>query len=145
MLELSKNAFGRLVLGQAEVAPVRAFPVTNPQSGISLVDSNGKELAWIANLEDLEDNERKLVEEALQAREFLPEILRLSSVSRHAAPCEWRVETDKGKTAFKLDSEDDIRRISSSLVVTDSHGVSFLIRDPAALDRHSRRLLGSFL
>ena len=145
MLELSKNAFGRLVLGQAEVAPVRAFPVTNPQSGISLVDSNGREVAWIANLEDLEGGERRLVEEALQAREFLPEILRLFSVSRHAAPCEWHVETDKGKTAFTLDSEDDIRRISPSLVVTDSHGVSFLIRDPAALDRHSRRLLGSFL
>lgn len=145
MLELSKNPFGRLVLGNTEVAPIRAFPVTRPRSGISLVDSNGKELAWIANLDDLEERERKLVEEALQAREFLPEILRLYSVSRHAAPCEWRVETDKGKTAFTLDSEDDIRRVSSSLVVTDSHGVSFMIRDPAALDRLSRRLLGSFL
>jgi hypothetical protein len=145
MLELSKNSFGRLVFGKTEVVPIRAFPVTSPRSGISLADSNGKELAWIENLDDLEEGDRKLVEEALQAREFLPEILRLSSVSRHAAPCEWRVETDKGKTAFTLDSEDDIRRVSSHLVVTDSHGVSFLIKDPAALDRHSRRLLASFL
>lgn len=145
MLDLSKNPFGRLLLGSTEVVPVRAFPVTFPDSGISLVDSNGKELAWIRHLEDLDEQEKALVEEALASREFLPEIIRLLSVSRHAAPCEWLVETDRGKTSFTLKSEDDIRRIHPSLIVTDSHGASFLIKNPSALDRHSRRLLGSFL
>ena len=145
MIELSRNAFGRLVLGGIEVSPVRAFPVTAPDSGISLVDSNGHELAWIDRLEDLDEKTRSLVSDALAAREFLPEILHLSSVSRRAAPCTWQVETDRGQTAFVLKSEDDIRKIHPSLIVTDSHGVCFLIRDLSALDAHSRKLLAGFL
>ena len=149
--ELSRNAFGRLVLkndaGVHEgVVPVRAFPVTAPGEGVALVSAQGRELAWIASLEGLPGAARILLEEALRDREFMPEILRLASVSGNAAPCEWKVKTDRGETAFTLKSEDDIRRISpSALILTDSHGVNFLIKNPADLDRHSRKLLGRFL
>jgi len=50
---LERNAFGRLVLTDAQgglhehVIPVRAFPVTSPDRGLSLVSSDGHELAWI--------------------------------------------------------------------------------------------------
>ena len=149
--ELARNAFGRLVLkndsGVHEgVVPVRAFPVTAPGKGIALMSAQGRELAWIASLESLSDESRILLEEALRDREFMPEILSLVSVSGYAAPCEWKVKTDRGETAFTLKSEDDIRRISSSaLILTDSHGVNFLIKNPADLDRHSKKLLGRFL
>ncbi len=149
--ELARNAFGRLVLkndsGAHEgVVPVRAFPVTAPGKGIALMSAQGRELAWIASLESLSDESRILLEEALRDREFMPEILSLVSVSGYAAPCEWKVKTDRGETAFTLKSEDDIRRISSSaLILTDSHGVNFLIKNPADLDRHSKKLLGRFL
>ncbi len=149
--ELARNAFGRLVLkndaGVHEgVVPVRAFPVTAPGEGVALVSAQGRELAWIASLEGLPGAARILLEEALRDREFMPEILRLVSVSGNAAPCEWKVKTDRGETAFTLKSEDDIRRISpSALILTDSHGVNFLIKNPADLDRHSKKLLGRFL
>ena len=149
--ELFRNAFGRLVLKNDEgahegVVPVRAFPVTAPGEGIALMSAQGRELAWIASMEALPDAARILLEEALREREFMPEILRLVSVSGYAAPCEWKVKTDRGETAFTLKSEDDIRRISpSALILTDSHGVNFLIKNPADLDRHSKKLLGRFL
>ena len=149
--ELARNAFGRLVLkndaGVHEgVVPVRAFPVTAPGEGVALVSAQGRELAWIASLEGLPGAARILLEEALRDREFMPEILCLVSVSGYAAPCEWKVKTDRGETAFTLKSEDDIRRISpSALILTDSHGVNFLIKNPADLDRHSKKLLGRFL
>lgn len=149
--ELARNAFGRLVLKNDEgvhegVAPVRAFPVTAPGEGVALMSAQGRELAWIASMGALPDTTRILLEEALREREFMPEILRLVSVSGYAAPCEWKVETDRGDTAFTLKSEDDIRRISpSALILTDSHGVNFLIKNPADLDRHSKKLLGRFL
>ena len=42
--------------------------------------------------------------------------------------------------------EEDIRRLTvSSLMITDSHGIHFLIRDRLALDRHSIKLLDHFL
>ena len=149
--ELSRNAFGRLVLkndaGVHEgVVPVKAFPVTAPGKGIALMSAQGRELAWVASMEALPDTARILLEEALRDREFMPEILCLVSVSGYAAPCEWKVKTDRGETAFTLKSEDDIRRISpSALILTDSHGVNFLIKNPADLDRHSKKLLGRFL
>lgn len=149
--ELTRNAFGRLVLkndaGVHEgVVPVKAFPVTAPGEGIALMSAQGRELAWVASMEALPDTARILLEEALRDREFMPEILCLVSVSGYAAPCEWKVKTDRGETAFTLKSEDDIRRISpSALILTDSHGVNFLIKNPADLDRHSKKLLGRFL
>jgi uncharacterized ferredoxin-like protein len=45
-----------------------------------------------------------------------------------------------------LKGEEDIRRIAhATLLIADSHGVQFLIRDTDALDKASRKLLDRFL
>ncbi len=149
---LSRNASGRLVFTSATgevfegVVPVRAFPITSPEEGFALVTAEGRELAWIARLADLPEPDRLLVDEELAAREFLPEIRRLVQVSSFATPSTWTVETDRGPSVFVLKGEDDIRRLSHSmLLVTDSSGVHYLVRDHARLDRASRRLLDRFL
>ncbi len=56
------------------------------------------------------------------------------------------VETDRGDTRFILKGKDDIRRFgTSSLLIADSHGIQFLIRDLNGLDKVSRKLLDRFL
>jgi hypothetical protein len=86
------------------------------------------------------------VEDELARREFVPEIRRLHRVSSFATPSTWEVETDRGETSFVLRGEEDIRRLGvSALLIADSHGIQFLIRDLSALDRHSRKLLDRFL
>jgi hypothetical protein len=149
---LIRNAFGRLVLttpvGEVHdgVIPVRAFPISSPGDGIALISPDGHELAWIDHLEDLPAPVRALVDEELASREFVPEIRRLRQVSSFATPSIWDVETDRGDTSFVLKGEEDIRRIGGSgLLVADSHGVLFLVRDLGALDHASRRLLDRFL
>ena len=149
---LIRNAFGRLVLttpvGEVHdgVVPVRAFPISSPGDGIALMSPDGHELAWIDHLEDLPPPVRALVDEELASREFVPEIRRLRQVSSFATPSIWDVETDRGDTSFVLKGEEDIRRIGGSgLLVADSHGVLFLVRDLGALDHASRRLLDRFL
>jgi hypothetical protein len=149
---LIRNAFGRLVLttpvGEVHdgVIPVRAFPISSPGDGIALMSPDGHELAWIDHLEDLPAPVRALVDEELASREFVPEIRRLRQVSSFATPSIWDVETDRGDTSFVLKGEEDIRRIGGSgLLVADSHGVLFLVRDLGALDHASRRLLDRFL
>jgi hypothetical protein len=149
---LIRNAFGRLVLTTPEgevhdgVVPVRAFPISSPGDGIALMSTKGHEIAWIDRLEDLPTPIRTLVDEELASREFVPEILRLRHVSSFATPSLWEVETDRGETSFVLKGEDDIRRLGrSALLIADSHGVLFLVRDLAALDHGSRRLLDRFL
>lgn len=150
--QLSRDTFGRLVftelsgLVQENVVPVRSFPITDPDQGIALIDAHGHELAWIDRLADLPQEYRALVESELANREFIPEIKRLLKVSGFVTPSTWQVETDRGEAIFILKGEEDIRRLTvSSLMITDSHGIHFLIRDRLALDRHSRKLLDHFL
>ena len=82
----------------------------------------------------------------LATREFIPEIRRIRNVSSFVTPSTWHVETDRGKTSFILKGEEDIRRLASpSLLIADSHGVQFLIRDRFSLDHHSRKILDRFL
>jgi hypothetical protein len=129
-----------------QVIAVRAFPVAAPDEGVALVDAEGHELLWIAALDDLSTALRANVERALTQREFMPRILKLNGVSSVVAPCTWDIETDRGNTSLQLKGEEDIRRLSATvLLVTDSHGVQFLIRDLDQMDRHSRKLLDRFL
>jgi len=149
---LRRDAFGKLVLTNAEgeefvgVAPVRSFPVQAPTKGISLVRDGGKEAAWIDDLETMPADIRALVTEELDGREFMPEILSIQSVSSFATPSTWTVRTDRGDTEFVLKGEEDIRRLGAySLLIADSHGIHFLIRDMFAIDKGSRKILDRFL
>jgi hypothetical protein len=111
-----------------------------------LVDGDGKELLWIPNLNMLADAVRARVLKAIKQREFMPQILKLYGVSGFLTPSTWDIETDRGRTSLLLKGEEDIRRLSASvLLVTDGHGVQFLIRDLAQMDRYSRKLLDRFL
>ena len=150
--QLKRQAAGQLVLIDAGnkshvgVVPVRAFPLAAPDEGISLVSTEGHELAWIEQLQELPEAMRALMQEELALRDFVPEILRLESVSSFGTPSVWTVETDRGVTSFILKGEEDIRRLGrSALQIAGSEGVQYSVRDMTALDRASRKLLERFL
>lgn len=149
---LSHNLFGKLVFTASDgtvhsnILPVRAFPIAAPQQDIALVSEEGHELAWITDLASLSEGNRKLLEAELASREFMPELLELQQVSSFATPSTWEVKTDRGHTSFILKAEEDIRRLSqTTLLIADSNGIHYLIRDVQKLDRHSRKLLDRFL
>lgn len=147
---LSRDAFGRLVWQGGAVSqtvvPVRSFPVSAPDQGISLVDADGHEVCWIDDLAQLPVDALALITQELAGREFTPEIQRILSVSSYATPSQWRVLTDRGETTFTLKGEEDIRRLSGgTLLIADHAGVHFLLRNVHALDTPSRRLLDHFL
>ncbi|OGU49615.1 MAG: hypothetical protein A2199_10705 [Hydrogenophilales bacterium RIFOXYA1_FULL_63_33] len=150
--QLTRDPHGRLLLTASDgsehagVQPVRAFPLAAPAEGIALMGTDGHELAWIDHLGDLPEATRNLVEAELASREFMPEIRRLRQVSTFATPSTWTVETDRGETRFILKGEEDIRRLgAAALLISDSHGVQYLIRDLSRLDKTSRRLLDRFM
>ncbi len=150
--KLSRNAAGRLVLTDADgethagIVPVRAFPISAPDEGVSLLGEDGHELRWIERLSDLPAEARALLEAELALREFMPEITQIHQVSSFATPSKWQVSTDRGETELLLKAEDHIRRLNhTTLLITDGHGVSFLVRNIKALDQHSRKLLDRFL
>ncbi|MCC2956050.1 DUF1854 domain-containing protein [Massilia sp. IC2-477] len=150
--QLRRDPFGKLVLTTAEgeehvgVIPVRAFPIQAPTRGISLVREGGKEVAWIDDLAELPEAVRTLVQEEIEGREFIPEILHIKDVSSFATPCTWFVTTDRGDTEFVLKVDEDIRRVGeASLLIADNHGINFLVRDMFHIDKHSRKILDRFL
>src|SRR3569832_1846000 len=134
--QLTRAPHGRLLLTvsdgseHAGVQPVRAFPLAAPAEGIALMGTDGHELAWIDHLDDLPEATRNLVEAELASREFMPEIRRLRQVSTFATPSTWTVETARGETRFILKGEEDIRHLgAAALLISDSHGVQYLLRD----------------
>lgn len=150
--QLHRNPFGRLVLTTPQgdvidgVVPIRAFPIQSPDNGISLIDTLGHEVAWVEQLAELPEPTQSLIREELQAREFMPGILSIESVTSFSTPCTWRVKTDRGDTTFVLRGGEDIRHVGATiLLVTDSHGIQFLIRDASTLSRESRKILDRFL
>ncbi len=149
---LSKNTFGQLCLrtedGQffEQVLPVKAFPISLPGECIALVDRDGHELVWLENLNQISADNQAIIKEELANREFMPVLTRISEVSSFATPSTWTVETSRGATQFVLKGEEDIRRISKdTYLISDNHGVQYLIENIQLLDKHSRRLLDRFL
>jgi hypothetical protein len=148
---LERDALGRLVFIDAAgvphigVYPVRAFPITEPDAGISIMDQSGKEFYWFDGITAIPDGELTLIEEELAAREFMPVIEKITKVSTFATPSIWDIETDRGPTRIRLKGEEDIRRIAgNTLLIADSNGLQFLIKDSTRLDKLSKKLLDRF-
>jgi Domain of unknown function (DUF1854) len=150
---LERTPFGKLVLTNESgecfegVVPVRAFPIQSPEDGISLVSTDGKEVAWVDMLSDVPQSAQDLIRAELATREFMPVIERIVSVTSYSTPCTWTVETDRGTTEFVLRGDEDIRRIGkdNALLIADAHGIQYLVRDQFAMDTHSKRVLDRFL
>ena len=152
VFRLRRDSFGKLIITLENgeewvgVTPVRAFPIQAPTRGISLVRDGGKEVAWIDDLDDVPTDIAQLIRDEIDGREFIPEILAIKDVSSFATPCTWFVKTDRGDTEFVLKLDEDIRRIGeTALLVADSHGINFLVRDMFKIDKHSRKILDRFL
>ena len=149
--QLDRDALGRLVFIDATgirhsgVHPVRAFPITAPGVGIGIMDQSGKELYWYPEVANIAEAEMVLIEEELAAREFMPVIEKITKVSTFATPSIWDIETDRGPTRIRLKGEEDIRRIAgNTLLIADSNGLQFLIKDATQLDKLSKKLLDRF-
>ncbi|WP_370530018.1 MULTISPECIES: DUF1854 domain-containing protein [Ramlibacter] len=152
MVRLERNRFGRLVLTLADgtvhegVVPVRAFPLAAPEEGVSLVGAEGRELAWVPHLDELQPQDRALIDDELAGREFVPTVQRIEAVSSFSTPSTWSVVTDRGSTRFVLKGEEDIRQLGNgALLIASAEGINFRIADRWGLDRKSRGVLERFL
>ena len=133
---LERDQWGQLVFigadgkKHANVAPVALFPISQPETWISIRTADGTELACIEDPRTLPADVWQLLKEDLSRREFVPMIRRIVRVSGNTEPCEWQVETDRGPTRFVLKSEDDVRRIGEhEILILDAHGTRYHIPD----------------
>lgn len=150
--QLSLDSWNRLVYtdssGDEHVAVevIHAFPFSDPDRWIALINEASQELALIEDLNQLPANERELVRRELARREFVPQIERITRIDRLANSSEWDVETDRGRTRLTVKSEEDVRRLPGrKALVIDAQGIRYLIDDLRLLDGTSRRLLDHYL
>lgn len=148
---LERDALANLIFIDAKgdrhigVYPVRAFPITAPAAGIGIMNQSGNEVCWFPDVALIPEAELMLIEEELAAREFMPVIEKITQVSTFATPSIWDIETDRGPTRIRLKGEEDIRRIAgNTLLIADSNGLQFLIKDATQLDKVSKKLLDRF-
>jgi hypothetical protein len=150
---LEHDAWGRLVLSCADgrryvdVEPARAFPISGPEGFVSICDAEGHELTCIENLGSLQPEIRRILEEDLARREFVPVVSRIWRVIADHDPSEWQIVTDRGSTTFLMeDSDNDVRRLGTyRILLVDTHGIRYLIPDTRRLDSASRRILERYL
>jgi hypothetical protein len=149
--QLERDALGNLIFidvkGERHIGvyPVRAFPITAPSAGVGIMNQSGKEVCWFPDVALISEEELLLIEEELAAREFMPVIERITQVSTFATPSIWDIETDRGPTRIRLKAEEDIRRIAgNTLLIADSNGLQFIIKDSTQLDKVSKKLLDRF-
>lgn len=123
----------------ADVDVLRAFPVSAPAGPVAVVGDNDAELVWIESLDAVAPELRRLIEEELGRREFLPTIERILTVS-DGEPAEWSVLTDRGPHRFTVGHADDILRLpDGGAAITDTFGLRYTIPSIARLDGRSRR------
>jgi hypothetical protein len=150
---LEFDAWGQLMLSCPDgrrfvgVEPVRAFPISHPQGLLSICDAEGHELTCIEDPSVLRPEVRRMLEEELGRREFVPVVRRIKRVMADSDPSEWQIVTDRGPTTFLMeDSDNDVRRLGvNRILLVDTHGIRYLIADASRLDAGSRRILERYL
>jgi hypothetical protein len=150
-IRLEHDAFGRLVLIQPDgrrfegLVPVRCYPFSAPGQWVSLCDEHGHEVACLPDLSRLPDEARRVLDEEIAQREFIPVIQQIESIVPENEPSTWSVITDRGPTRFLLHTEDHIRRLGPGALIMDVNGIRFHLPDLNRLDPKSKKLLGRYL
>jgi hypothetical protein len=149
---LKHDEFGKLVLIDDQglrhvgVEPVRAFPITDPNRFVSILDGEGKEIVLVEDLAELTDSVRSVLEAELARREFIPIIEKIVKVHGESHPTEWEVRTDRGPVRFTINGDDDVRHLGPNrALLVDAQGVRYLIPDVRTLDAASQRVLEVWL
>jgi len=124
----------------------RCFPWTRPDGFLTLRDGEGRELALVESLDDLDPDSRTVLERELleSGRTFVIE--RIHSIQKEIELRCWEVDTAEGHRSFQTELDEWPRLLpDGSLLIQDLYGDLYRIPDPNALDPAGRKLLWPLL
>jgi len=129
----------------ADAKVARCFPWSVPGRYISVRNSEGKEVALLETLADLDKHSRTVVEQELKDRAFNPKILSVSKNKREFGVTSITVETDRGAATFQIRSRDDVRVLSATRALfRDADGIIYELPDLTQLDPPSQKRLQQY-
>ena len=128
--------------------PRRLVPFSDPNMYITLLNDKEKEIGFVRDLTEIDEDSRKALEECFAEYYMIPRITALLESVDKFGSLNWVVETDRGRVAFQIrNRHSDIKQMGRSgrVIVRDSNDNRYEIPDYQALDPHSRHLLFSYL
>ena len=144
-IEINENNLVNLTLQDGRVfeklEPRRLFPVSRIDEYITLLNTDGVEVAVIRSIKDITPEAKEVIEYSLNDYYLVPHILRIISITEKNGKIHWTVETDRGYKEFDVRNRNhDVRVYSDGRVrVRDSDDNRYIISDYRKLDKHSRR------
>ncbi|MCK6474999.1 MAG: DUF1854 domain-containing protein [Planctomycetes bacterium] len=130
----------------------QAYPQSDERRFIQFFDSRkdgqrGEPVGMLRNLDDLQPEQQKIVQECLKRSYLVPRVLRIVDIHDEYHLVRWTLETDRGPVAFDMDNiyKNIQRRPGGRVVLTDTHENHYEIPDRKKLDRESRAMLDAYL
>lgn len=141
-----RDGAGRLVVRIAgrpepvmDARVARCFPWSIPGRHISVMDKDGKEVAFLTSLETVDLASRLVLEDELHDKVFNPRIRKVVKHKVEFGVTSITAETDRGQVIFQIRSRDDIRVLSPTRVLfRDADGNTYEVPDLTILDSYSR-------
>ena len=123
--------------------PRRLFPVSHADEYITLLNTEGVEVAIIKSISALNDESERVIRESLDDYYLVPHIKRIISSEEKYGTLRWTVETERGIKNFDIRNRNhDIKVFKDGKVrVRDSDDNRYVIDDYKKLDAHSRSKL----
>jgi len=147
--ELGRDDYHRLVLRKDDgtwgpVKPVRAFPLSAPDSCVFLIDADGREAGMVSDVNLLPPASREALHQTLTVDYLSTRVLSIQSVKSRHGVSTWQLQTERGSRTVHVKDRSDIRKLPGNRVLmTDVDGMRFEVPDTAALDDRSQGLLES--
>lgn len=149
---IERNAAGELVVTLAGAGGpfvgarvARCFPWSIPEAYISVRSAEGKEIALLESLEELDQASRQIAQDELQGNVFQPRILRVTAFRTEFGVGMVTAETDRGAVSFEIRQREDVRHLSPTRALfRDPDGNTYEVEDLRSLDEYSRKHLQAY-
>ena len=145
---------GERACSHLQVSVFRAFPLSDPEEWVVLLDSQGREIGTLRNPGDLDPESMVLLREELELRYLTPHVTEVLEIREETAEgggwtpaMVWELATDRGRVRLRLPNlADHVRGLGPGrLLLTDREGRRVEIHDAHALPQASRAWLGRYL
>ena len=135
------------------VIPVRAFPITDPDSFICIREPDtrkkgkGEEIGMIERLADFDASAQELILEELERRYFAPSVKKIHSLHEKYGYLYFDVTTSAGRAEFIMSNPSGSFRTleDGRIFMYDIDGNCYCVQNPAALDKTSLKKIEIYL
>lgn len=126
-----------------KIIVARAFPLSDTDHYLGFLDGAGKDIGMLVDPGPLDPESRRIVDEELEKRYFVPIVERVISVKEEFGTIYWTIETDRGRKEFVARNlRDNIQELSSSrVIITDVDGNRLEFPDINKLDGKSLSII----